>query len=200
MMKKIDVDDDNDDDTTNDNGDVDNYDRGFGQSGDSKEHGGSKDEGNENVDDGDGKSKVDCDDCKDGDSGSSNIWDGADDGDGVNVNAENDVNCGGSACDGDFGNNVATNPDLRHCIIHCSDNAALDDGNSNNYGGPNDSRGVDTNDNDYDGGNADTDLIIMLLMEIKMMAMAMMLMVVEVIVKTKMILIFQIMMVLKTNY
>lgn len=200
MMKEIDVDDDNDDDTTNDNGDVDNYDRGFGQSGDSKEHGGSKDEGNENVDDGDGKSKVDCDDCKDGDSGSSNIWDGADDGDGVNVNAENDVSCGGSACDGDFGNNNATNPDLRHCIIHCSDNAALDVGNSNNYGGPNDSGGVDTNDNDYDGDIADTDLIIMLMMEIKMMAMAMMLMVVEVIVKIKMILIFQIMMVLKTNY
>ena len=200
MMKKIDVDDDNDDDTTNDNGDVDNYDSGCGQSGDSKEHGGSNDEGNENVDDGDGKSKVDCDDDKDGDSGSSNIWDGADDGEGVNVNAENDVNCGGSACDGDFGNNVATNPDLRHCIIHCSDNGALDDGNSNNYGGPNDSGGVDTNDNDYDGDNADTDLIIMLLMEIKMMVMAMMLMVVEAIVKIKMILIFQIMMVLKTNY
>ena len=115
-------------------------------------HHGSNDEGNEDVEGGDGESIVDCGNDVHGDSGDKNNSDGVDDC-GVNING------GDSIGDGGVDTNGGSNPDFGDdkTKVVCSGDTAGDDGNSNHDGGPNDDGGVDTNDNDCDGDDADTD-------------------------------------------
>ena len=68
-----------------------NNDIGCGGSGDGWQHAGRDDEGNEDVDGGDGKSKADCRNDVIGDSGDKNNGDDIDDS-GININCGDDTN------------------------------------------------------------------------------------------------------------
>ena len=95
---------------------------------DDKYNGDGVDDGSININGGDGKRIVKCGDDEGGG--------------GVDTN-------GGS--DPDFGD------DKSKCEWRCSGDAAVDDGNSNNDGNPNDGGGIDTNDTDCEGDDADID-------------------------------------------
>ena len=104
-----------------------------------------------------------------GDSSNENNCDGVDDG-GVNIKFDDDANCGDfesildcgedknslgdSIDDGGVDTNGGSDPDFGYgkTRVGCSDNAAGNDGNSNDDGS-----GIDTNDNDCDKDDSDID-------------------------------------------
>lgn len=85
---------DDDGETDNNGSYVGNNDGGCGGIGNSEGYGDCNDKSNEDTDDGDSESKVNCDDDLNVDSGDINEGDGFDDSGGVSIKCGDDSNCG----------------------------------------------------------------------------------------------------------